>query len=181
MAIATLLLFGAKASAQDISLSTNLLGYLNFGTMNADLCWGFSRHLSAEAGVRYNPFTYPGREGVADQLQSKQRTVSAGIRYWPWHIHSGWWLSGKAQAQEFNMGGLTEAETHEGDRIGAGLTGGYTYMVSRHFNFEVGAGVWAGSENYTVYECPVCGKITDSGRKTFFLPNEFLLGIVYVF
>ena len=32
-----------------------------------------------------------------------------------------------------------------------------------------------------IYECPVCGKITDNGKKTFFLPDDILLGLVYVF
>lgn len=172
---------GAAVRAQDVSISTNMLSYLNMGTMSADFSWGFARHLSAEAGVRYNPFTFKGREGIADQMQSRQRTAAVGMRYWPWHIHSGWWLGAKAQYQEFNIGGLTEAETREGDRLGAALSGGYTYMISPHFNFEAGIGVWGGKEWFTVYECPVCGRMTGTGEKKFFLPNEVLLGVVYVF
>ena len=168
-------------SSQELSVSTNVLGLAELGTMNMEASWGFSRHWSANLGVRYNPFTFPGREGVADQMQARQRTVALGGRYWPWHIHSGWWLAGKAQYQEYNRGGLTEAETSEGDRIGGGLTGGYTYMLSPRFNLEVGAGVWAGYETYTTYACPECGRITGSGGRTFVLPNDFLLGLVYVF
>lgn len=180
--IAVLLLAaGVRAGAQEMSVSTNLMGYVNLGTMNLETSWGFARHWTANAGIRYNPFTFPGREGVADRMQSRQRTVALGARYWPWHIHSGWWLAGKAQYQEFNRGGLTEAETVEGDRFGGGLTGGYTYMVSEHFNLEFGAGAWAGYEIYTTYACPECGRVVDSGQRKFFLPNEVVLGLVYVF
>ena len=79
------------------------------------------------------------------------------------------------------MGGLLEAETSEGDRIGGGLTGGYTYMLSPRFNLEVGAGVWAGYERYTTYACPECGRIVGRGDRPFVLPKEILLGLVYVF
>lgn len=175
------LLFSSESRAQDLSLSTNILGYVNLGTMNMEASWGFSRHWSANVGLRYNPFTFPGREGVADRMQARQRTVAVGGRFWPWHIHSGWWLAGKAQYQEYNIGGLTEAETSEGDRIGGGLTGGYTYMLTPRFNLEVGAGVWAGYETYTTYACPECGRVTDRGDRPFVLPNEILLGLVYVF
>ena len=167
--------------AQELSVSTNVLGYAELGTMNLEASWGFSRHWTANLGLRYNPFTFTGREGVADQMQARQRTVALGGRYWPWHIHSGWWLAGKAQYQEFNRGGLTEAETSEGDRVGGGLTAGYTYMLTPSFNLEVGAGVWTGYERYTTYACPECGRIVGEGTRRFVLPNDFLLGLVYVF
>ena len=179
--IAAALLCCSLSRAQVMSLSTNVLGLANLGTMNMEASWGFSRHWSANVGVRYNPFTFPGREGIADTMQARQRTVAVGGRFWPWHIHSGWWLAGKAQYQEYNMGGILEAETSEGDRIGGGLTGGYTYMLSPRFNLEVGAGVWAGYETYTTYACPECGRIITRGDRPFVLPNELLLGLVYVF
>ena len=179
--IAAVLLCCGRSHAQEMSLSTNVLGLANLGTMNVEASWGFSRHWSANVGVRYNPFTFPGREGIADTMQARQRTVAVGGRFWPWHIHSGWWLAGKAQYQEYNMGGLLEAETSEGDRIGGGLTGGYTYMLSPRFNLEIGAGVWAGYETFTTYACPECGRIVERGDRPFVLPNEILLGLVYVF
>lgn len=175
------LLSGVGALCQEMSVSTNVLGYADLGTLNVETSWGFARHWTATAGLRYNPFTFPGREGVADSMQARQRAASLGARYWPWHIHSGWWISGKAQWQEFNRGGIKSASTSEGDRVGGGLAGGYTYMLSPHINFEFGAGLWAGYEFYTTYACPTCGRIVDSGERMFFLPNDLILGLVYVF
>jgi hypothetical protein len=36
-------------------------------------------------------------------------------------------------------------------------------------------------KEYRVYSCPLCGRILESGSKTFFLPNEAILSLVYVF
>lgn len=179
--VLVLLLVCGTAKAQNMSLSTNLLGYAELGTLNMEASYGFSRHWSANVGMKYNPFTFPGREEVSEQMQLRQRSVALGARFWPWHINSGWWFAGKAQYQEFNQGGLRQAETSEGDRLGGGLSGGYTYMISPHFNFEVGAGIWAGKEYYTSYACPKCGEIIGSGEKTFVLPNDLTLAVIYVF
>ena len=54
-------------------------------------------------------------------------------------------------------------------------------MISPRFNLEVGAGVWAGYEFYTTYACPECGRVIGQGERPFVLPNELLLGLVYVF
>ena len=40
--------------AQKASLSTDLLGYANFVTMNLDASYPVSRHWSINAGVKYN-------------------------------------------------------------------------------------------------------------------------------
>ena len=166
--------------AQQASLSTNLAGYAQFGTLNCEASYAPARHWSLTAGMRYNPFTFPGgAEG--GPRQARQRAVSVGARYWPWHIYSGWWLAAKAQYQEYNFGGIRTARTQEGDRVGGGLTAGYTYMLGPHFNLEAGAGVWAGSDWYTVYACPTCGRTLDKGQRKFLMLNEVLLGVSYVF
>jgi hypothetical protein len=65
--------------------------------------------------------------------------------------------------------------------MGAGLGAGYTYMVNRRLNLEFGLSGWAGWDRYAVYECPVCGFTLERGQKVFFLPNELVLALTYVF
>ena len=170
----------APAHAQQASVSTNLVGLANWGTLNCEASWAVARRWSLTAGLRYNPFTFQG--GVDDGTrQFRQRTVAVGTRFWPWHIYSGWWLSAKAQYQEYNIGGFVTPETQEGDRVGAALGGGYTYMLSPHFNLEAGVGVWAGQDWFTLYACPTCGRTLNKGNRTFVMLNEVLLGLTYVF
>lgn len=173
-----LMLSIASAWAQDISVSTNILDYANFGTLNADLSLGVSRHWTVCTGGKYNPFTFAGGE---KQVQNRQRGLNAGVRYWPWHIYSGWWISTRAQWQEFNSGGILSEETTEGDRYGGGVSMGYSHMLSSHLNLDFGAGIWGGYERYTAYACPSCGRITETGDKYFVLPNDILVALTFIF
>lgn len=177
-ALATATALTHSASAQQRSISANIADAADFGTLNVDAAYGFARHWSAHAGAKYNPFAYGSGESA---VQRKQRMFSAGARYWPWHIFSGWWISGKAQWQEYNSGGIRSPETTEGDRIGAGLAGGYSYMLTPWLNLDIGAGFWAGWSTYRVYACPTCGRVLASGGKYFLLPNEITLALAFVF
>ena len=175
-----MILCGHCASAQDFSLSTDLLGYARLGTMNVDASFAVSRRWSIVAGARYNPFTF--RKGDLErQFQSRQQSYSIGARLWPWHIWSGWWFAGKLRYQEYNKGGLISRKTDEGDRVGGGLYAGYTHMLSSHFNLEFGVGIWAGMDRYRQYDCPVCGHVLASGNRIFLLPDDIMISVAYVF
>ena len=117
---------------------------------------------------------------AADWL-SLGTTYSAGVRWWPWYIYSGWWFGLAGQYQEYNRGGIFSSTTEEGDAYGAALSAGYTVMLHEHLNLEIGAAGWAGRTVYTVYDCPRCGRISDSGRKWFALPSELVLSLVWIF
>lgn len=175
-----MLMLSARASAQEYSVSTNLLGWANMGTMNVEASYGFARRWTAVAGVRYNPFTFYHPQSH-DAMRHRQQSYSIGLAFWPWHIHSGWWVSGKMRYQEYNIGGFRSPETREGDRIGASLSLGYSYMLSEHFNVGLGAGLWSGYDFFTRYTCPSCGRIIDTGKDAFILPDDIILSIAYVF
>lgn len=166
--------------AQKLSLSTNLLDYACLGTMNADVSYSVSRRWSVMAGVRYNPFTF-NEDDPQEQFQMRQQSYAVGARLWPWHTMSGWWFAGKLRYQEYNHGGILSPESEEGDRFGAGLYAGYTYMLTSHLNLEFGTGLWSGVSLYRTYSCPKCGKTIDQGRKYFLLPDDLMISLAYVF
>ena len=168
------------SDARRFAVSTNLLGYAELGTINADVSYALSRRWSLTAGVRYNPFIY-NKGDAARQFQYKQQSYSAGVRMWPWHTWAGWWFAAKVRYQEYNTGGIVSPETEEGDRVGMGLYAGYTLMLSSHFNIEFGVGLWAGYNSYCRYSCPVCGLTLSKGNKGFVLPDDTMISVVYVF
>ena len=165
-----------ESAAGKGSISTNVAGYANLLTLNAEGSVPVSRRWTVNAGLKYNPFAF-GKE----KFRNKQQAYYAGMRYWPWHSYSGWWMSGKIQYQEFNAGGLGRAETSEGDRLGLGLGAGFAYMVGKHFNVEFGASLWGGMEWFTTFSCPVCGDQELSGRKIFILPCDVIIAISNIF
>jgi len=170
--------FWAGCCAQEFALSTNMLDYANFGTVNLQASYGFDRHWSLNAGMKYNPFSF--NEGESES-RNKQLSYSVGARFWPWHIYSGWWLSGGVRYQEYNSGGITSVQTSEGDRFGGSLGGGYTYMLNTHLNLDFGVGIWGGYDIFTTYACQTCGKVISDGRKYFVRPSDIMLALTYIF
>lgn len=177
LAAAGLLLCGSVA-AQNFSLSANVLDIANMGTLNLEASCGIAKQWSVEAGLKYNPFYYG--EAPAE-FAERQRSCEAGARFWPWHIYSGWWLSGKLKYQEYNHGGIRSPGASEGDRYGGGLSAGYSFMINTHLNLNVGLGLWGGLDKWTAYECLRCGRVTGTGSNFFLRPNDILLSLSYIF
>ncbi len=180
MFLAVALMLSSQMSAQKFSVSTNLIDYACLGTFNVEASYTLSQHWSLSVSARYNPFTF--HEGNPEkQFQYRQQSYAFGVRMWPWHSLSGWWISGKMRYQEYNHGGISSRITEEGDRVGLGLYAGYTYMLSRHFNLELGIGAWGGRCWYRKYSCPYCGLTVGNGRKWFILPDDLMISFAYVF
>ena len=168
------LLIPSRSVAQEWSLSSNIVQAADYGTLNAEAAYSVSRHWTLNAGVKYNPFSY-------NDTRKRQRSVSLGTRYWPWHVYSGWWLSSAARYQEYNHTAGKSPETSEGDRIGTTLAAGYSYMINSWLNVELGLGFWGGWDRYKIYDCPTCGVTVESGSKFFISPEDIILGISVIF
>lgn len=189
---AALLLAGAgRADAQQMSISTNAVEWLNLGTVNGEFGVSIAQHFSIHAGARYNNWSFrkgspedrfsdPLGEGER-QFQNLKQAYSLSVRYWPWYVYSGWWFYLRGQYMEYNRGGIFNHTSEEGDAYGAGIGAGYTYMLNKHFNLDFGAGLWGGQKNYRLYRCTNCGSVMDEGKKLFFLPDDVFVSIIYVF
>ncbi|MCQ2220270.1 MAG: DUF3575 domain-containing protein [Prevotella sp.] len=164
--------------AQSASVSTNIVGYADFLTINAEASYGVARHWSIDVGFMYNPWTFKSEWGGAC---NERRTVYAGTRYWPWNVYSGWWIGAKAQWEEYSRGGIRSPQTEEGDAYGVGASAGYSLMLHRNLNLDFGLGLWGGYKKYTVYRCPTCGKIDESGAKAFIMPSDVSVSLMFTF
>ena len=180
--VMALLLSSAGAYAQRIAVATNLLGWANLATINAELSFAPGRHITVNLQGEYNNWNFGSIE-KGNPFQNRVRGASAGVRWWPWNIYSGWWLGAGARCEEYNRGGLfRRRETEEGLAVGGGLSFGYSLLLSRHWNLDFGIGGWCGGTKYSTYACPRCGVRTDEGKKFFVLPSaDTQVSIVYVF
>lgn len=178
--IIAFLLIQISAEAQNFSVATNLVDYVSLGTLNAEVSAGIGRRISVNASARINPWTYH-KGDPSKQMQNRHQTYAIGLRYWPWHIYSGWWISGYVQYQEYNRGGIVSQRTEEGDAYGISPGAGYSLMVHEKLNIDFGLSFWAGQKTYITYACPSCGRITDKGSKWFIMPNEIKVALQYIF
>ena len=161
-----LLCLGAKA--QQWALQTNLVDYANFGTLNIEGAVAFDQHWSAMATAKLNPFLFKYK---GEPVSARQQVLAAGVRWWPWHVYSGWWVGTDLRYSVYNGGGVLSRESEEGDAYGMGLYGGYSIMLNSLWNLDLGVGAWGGWKKYTRYSCPLCGVKQEQGEKAFWIPD----------
>ena len=134
---------GVRARNEDRNwaLSLNLADYADWGTVQGDIQYGISRHVSIDAGARFN---------------RQDQVFSAGARWWPWYIYSGWWVKGLAQVAS------------AGEAYGAGLSLGYSLILTSWLNLDLGVGGWAGR------------KESEGVRSWFIAPNGVTAALMFV-
>ncbi|HIZ86997.1 MAG TPA: DUF3575 domain-containing protein [Candidatus Coprenecus pullistercoris] len=169
----------APLHAQKWSIATNLLDYANLLTLNAEAGISVDQHWSLLAEGRYNPFSF--RTPGGGLMQNRTLSISAGTRYWPFFVYSGFYYGGRLQWSRFNTGGILSDCAVEGDAFGLGFNFGYSLMLTEHLNIEFGLGLWFGAAGYREYASTVCGKLTGSGIKAFIAPNDIQINLLYNF
>ncbi len=170
----------ATAGNKKFALSTNALEWANFGTINFDAGMGISRHISLQLEARYNPWNFSGKTELP--VYNHQMTVAAGMRWWPWYIFSGWWIGAKARYSDIGRTGIWRPALEKKSAAGAGLSFGYTFMVHKNFNIELGAGFWGGAYfKYNLYDCPKCMELRTSGARPFIDVDMVSVTFMYVF
>lgn len=167
-------------------ISTNLVDLAFLGTLNMDVQYSVAQHFTIEAEAVYNNWTF-GKDSEETRRRYAQRTFSAGFRYWPWYVYSGWWFGVSGQYQQYSRGNVFGLDyKEEGDAYGLGLSAGYSIQVSSWFNIDLGVGAWGGVKDYSRWEqkgvgCPTCGRLTEGGRKFFLLPDDLKLSFLFIF
>lgn len=182
LSLAFAVAFTFSGFAQKAAVSTNFADLAFLGTINAEAQYAVAQNWSVALSGGYNPWTYHAGDPET-QFQRRRRNVSLGARWWPWHVYSGWWVSGDARWQEYNEARVLtkEVTAEEGDRFGFRLGGGYTVMINSWLNVDFGIRGWGGVTKYTVYACPMCGRIIENGTKAFVLPDEAVVSLMFVF
>ena len=168
------------AQAQRVSISTNALSWANFGTINVEGGISVSKHFNVFAGAKYNPWMFRTKSQYA--FYNKQATGYIGAKYWPWHVYSGWWLGAKVQFQNVNQAGLFSEQMVKGNALGAGLSFGYSFLVTPHVNIDFGLGGWGGRVlNYSKYTNFYDNELIETGAKNFIFVDNVIIAVSYIF
>ena len=166
-------------SASRLAVSTNVTDYVNLLTPNVDIQYAVGRCVTAQAGIKYNNWSFNG--GSDREVKNRQQTYYVGARWWPWYSYSGWWLGSALQYQEYDRGGVFSKGSESGNAYGLSLSGGYSVQLARRINLDVGIGVWGGRTSYVSYSCPYCGRKEGEGDRFFVLPNEARMAVQFIF
>ena len=130
---------------------------------------------------RYNPYSFSTTLNDAGRIQNRTGSVSAGFKYWPFFVYSGFYYGGRIQWSRYNSGGIISHSSEEGDAVGIGMNLGYSLLVTKHLNLEFGLGLWFGGTKYKKYNSTTCGKLTEWGLKPFIAPNDIQITLLYTF
>lgn len=174
---AVFLMISASCFGQKWGISTNILDYANFLTINGNVSYSMHKNWNISISGKYNPFIF--NMNKSSQMQNKNLTVAIGTRYWPFFVNSGFYYGGTLQWTRYNCGGIVSERTFEGDAYGIGLSFGYSLLLTKFLNIEFGIGVWSGVTDYREYSRPKCGKLTYKGQKWFIAPNDISVSLLF--
>ena len=175
------------AAAQQVAVKTNLL-YWVATTPNIGAEVAVSKHSTIGLTANYNPWTI----GADNRIQ--HWFLRPEYRYWVTEKYTRFYFGVHAIGGRFEVGGfklpfigdqvLTGLATnyYKGSFVGAGLSIGYQFYVSPHWNIELSAG--AGLARLSYHSEPVNGPKAASytDRKRILpIPTEFGVSFVYLF
>lgn len=178
-----LLLLSLPVGAQQIGIKTNLLNWATT-TVNVGMEAAVSRKNTLQLFYGLNPWKFEGEKKI------RHWVLQPELRFWPCESFNGWFYGIHFMGGEFNMGEVKlpfgifpelEHSRYEGWFAGAGLTGGYQWVLSRHWNIEASIGLGYVYIKYDKFRCTYCGEHLKSGDKHYFGPTKAAISILYLF
>ena len=76
-----------EASGQIVGISTNILDYAKFATMNLEVGTAVARNWTFSIDGSYNPFVF-NKNDADNRMQFKHLTIGTGVKYWPCYLFS---------------------------------------------------------------------------------------------
>lgn len=151
------------------------LGYL--GTLNVGADINVSKHLVLGLTAKFNPWVF--NKNGDDPLYDNKTMAYIGIKGYPWNIFDGWHFDAMAGWSKYRS---KDRDKHpeEGHKFGAGVGFGYSYIINKTLNLEIGAGCWMGAKRFDTRESLSDNTRLNSGTKFFIEPYNISLGLTWV-
>lgn len=195
LAFITAMMMPSASQAQEFAVKTNLL-YDATTTPNLGVEIGLGRRTTAQVFYGLNPWTFGG--SGADEKKVKHWLVMPELRYWTCSKMNGWFFGVHAMGGQFNAanvdlplpGAFFSGENlregvrdnrYEGTYLGGGLTVGYQWILSRHWNIEAELGAGYDHVWYEKYPCAECGTRLDKASTNYVGITKLGLSILYIF
>ncbi len=170
-------------SAQNLALKTNLL-YCASATPNLGLEASFAIKHSVQLFYGFNPWKFSEGQSI------RHWCLQPEYRYWFCESFNGWFVGVHLMGGEFNVGDVDlplnifqdlKDHRYEGWYAGGGVSVGYQWVLSRHWNFEASIGIGYDYIKYDKYKCGVCGEKVKSSASHYVGPTKAALSFLYIF
>ncbi len=193
---ALLLIAGISClQAQGVAIKTNIL-YDMTTTPNLGVEIGLGRKSTLNVVYGLNPWKF----GSGDEAKRFVRhwVVMPEYRWWPCTKFNGHFFGVHLMGGEFNAqradlpipgfffkgdnlrDGIRDSR-YQGSFVGGGLTYGYQWILSRHWNIEAEIGVGYDRIWYDRYPCYECGRKIASGHSNYAGITKLGLSVLYIF
>lgn len=183
-------------NAQEVAIKNNLL-YDATLTPNLGLEMTTGKRQSIQVVYGLNTWSFNGKSPET-KSQAKHWVVMPEYRWWTCTALNGLFFGVHAMGGEFNAGNLNMPQTgvffkgenlmknvkdsrYEGKFLGGGFTIGYQYILSKHWNFELEAGVGYNHVWYDKYPCSVCSKKLGTGNTNYVGVTKLGASFMYIF
>lgn len=195
LTVVVAMMWACTSHAQEVALKTNLL-YDATTTPNLGIEVGVGRCNTVQLFYGINPWSFDS--DTKGERKAKHWLLMPEYRRWICSNMSGLFFGIHAMGGQFNAGNvdlpipgkffsgdnlsdMVNDSRVEGTFAGGGLTVGYQWILSRHWNLEaeVGAGynhVW-----YDQYPCGECGTKISDGTTNYVGMTKLGLSLMYVF
>lgn len=179
--------FNFNANAQNLALKTNLF-YDATATVNLGLEAALSPKWTLEASGNYNNWVMP------QERRWKHWMIQPEGRYWFCNKYIGHFLGVHVHGGQYNFGNLRNnlkflwsdfspltEDRFQGWFLGAGVSYGYSWVLSEHWNLEFELGLGYAYAVYDRYPCAECGELLEHGDHHYLGPTKLALNLVYLF
>ncbi|CCY91102.1 uncharacterized protein BN461_01897 [Bacteroides sp. CAG:1076] len=169
---ASVILGTVRLSAQDIALKTNGLYWLTT-TVNAGVEIAVSNKLTIDFQAAYNPWTFQNDKKMRFWLAQPE------LKYWLCEKFEGHFVGFHLHGGQY-FGGFNDTR-YDGYLAGAGVSYGYDWILSPHWNLEMALGIGYAHLWFDKSPRIYCEKCRNSERKNYFGPTKAAISLIYVF
>lgn len=176
------MLVSMSVYSQHVGIKNNLL-YDAALTPNLGLEIGLGKKATLDISGNYNPFK------LGNHRQYKHWMVQPEFRLWTCEKFNGLFFGLHGIGGEFSIAriklpfGLYKQlrdHRYEGYFYGGGITVGYQWVLSKHWNLEAAIGGGYMRIHYDKYPCPDCGPKIWTGNYNYWGPTKAAISLIYV-
>lgn len=161
-----------KTAAQEVAVKTNGLYWLAT-TPNIGLEVATSNKISLELTGAYNPWTFKNNKKLRFWLAQPE------VKYWFCEKFEGHFVGIHAHGAQFYS--TLAGKRRDGYLAGGGISYGYDWILSPHFNIEAEIGLGYARLWYKESDCIPCMKSYERKHKDYVGPTKVALSLIYIF